>query len=66
MENTKGNLKLRVKVGDSVFIGDVEVIVSEVSGNSVKLHIRADRSTKILRSNLIDKTANDYDSGDTH
>lgn len=64
MDNSKGNLKLRVKVGDSVFIGDVEVIVSEVFGNSAKLHIRADRSTKILRGALLDDKSKD--SEDMH
>lgn len=61
MDN-KGALKLRVKVGESIFIGDTEVVVSEVFGNSTKLCVKADRSVKILRGKLVNENYYKYDS----
>lgn len=53
----KGTLKLRVKEGESIWVGDVEIILDEISysGWSVSLVFKADRSIKILRGNAREK-----------
>lgn len=48
---TKGTLKLRIKTGESIYLGDSEVKVESVSesGWSVNLVVIADKSVKITR-----------------
>ena len=51
MSDTKGNLKLRIKVGESITIGDSEIKFEGVSdsGWSVHVCVIADRTIKIGR-----------------
>lgn len=53
-ESNKGVLKLRIKEGESIFVGDSEVIVDYISdsGRSVSLVVIADKSIRIDRSKL--------------
>lgn len=48
-------LTLRVKVGESVWIGDAEVRVAVVETGAVSLTIEADRTIKILRGKLYER-----------
>lgn len=46
-------LVLSRKVGETIFIGeDIEVIISEVKGDQVKIAIRAPRHVDIIRGEL--------------
>ena len=56
---SKGVLKLRVKEGEKVYIGDIEVVLEEISacGYSASLVIIADKSIKILRGAVLEKDA---------
>ncbi len=45
-------LVLSRKAGESVMIGDIEVKITEVSGDRVKIGIQAPREYKIMRKEL--------------
>ncbi len=46
-------LVLSRKVGETIWIGeDVEIIISEVKGEQVKIGIRAPRSVEVIRGEL--------------
>ena len=44
-------------VGQSVFIGEVEVVVLKHNGKKMRLGIRAPQDVKILRAELVGKPA---------
>lgn len=48
-------LTLRVKTGESVWIGDAEVRVATIAAGYVLLTIEADRAIKILRGKLYER-----------
>lgn len=51
-----GTLVLSRKVGQSILIGDdIEIVVTEISSNRVKLAIRSPRSIPIYRQELYEK-----------
>lgn len=54
---SKGVLKLRVKEGEKIYIGDIEVVLEEISasGYSASVVIIADKSIKILRGAVLEK-----------
>ncbi|HWL22212.1 MAG TPA: carbon storage regulator CsrA [Ureibacillus sp.] len=46
-------LVLSRKVGETIWIGeDVEIVISEVKGEQVKIGIRAPRSVEVIRGEL--------------
>lgn len=48
-------LILQRKVGESILIGeDIEIIVSDISNNRVKIAIKAPKEYSILRSELLE------------
>lgn len=56
--SNKGTLKLRIKVGESILIGDSEVKIENVSesGWSVNVCIIADRSIRVGRKKTAPQT----------
>jgi sRNA-binding carbon storage regulator CsrA len=56
----KGNLVIGRKAGQSVEIGDGEIVVfvEKVVGSRVQLAIRADRKIKIMRSEALKRDGN--------
>lgn len=58
MSNNKGTLKLRVKVGESILIGDSEVKIESTSdtGWSVNVCVIADRAIRVGRKKTPAKT----------
>lgn len=52
-------LVLSRKVGETIWIGeDVEIVISEVKGEQVKIGIRAPRSIDIVRGELRQEISN--------
>lgn len=46
-------LVLSRKVGETIWVGeDVEIVISEVKGEQVKIGIRAPRSVEVIRGEL--------------
>lgn len=48
-------LVLTRKLGESLLIGDAEIMIVKIKGNQVRVGVKADRSTKITRKELLDK-----------
>jgi sRNA-binding carbon storage regulator CsrA len=48
-----GSLTLTREIGQTFFIGDTQITVGEVRSKKVRLNIKADKSTKILRGELL-------------
>jgi len=55
-KSNKGILKIRVKEGESIFLGDSEIVIDQISGYCVHVVMIADKSIKITRSGA--KTGN--------
>jgi carbon storage regulator len=52
-------LVLTRKKDQSIVIGDgIEVVVTQIDGNTVKLGIKADRSVKIFRKEVLEEIEN--------
>jgi carbon storage regulator CsrA len=56
-ETMRGSLELSRKAGQSIEIGDGDVVVfvKKVTGNRVQLIIRADRNVKIMRTEKVER-----------
>jgi carbon storage regulator len=52
-------------VGESVFIGDVEVVVLKHNGKKMRLGIRAPKDVKILRAELVANPASTEKADDS-
>jgi carbon storage regulator len=49
-------LVLTRKIDQSIVIGDgIEVVVTQIDGNTVKLGIKADKNIRILRSEVLEE-----------
>lgn len=53
----RGNLCLSRRPGQSVEIGDVTVTVLQSTGGRVRLSIKADEGTRIVRSELVESNS---------
>ena len=62
MEKDVTHLVLSRKVEESFWIGDSEVTVIRIGPNSVRISIKAPRSTHIVRSELLLKVAGSAES----
>lgn len=55
--SNNGVLKLRVKEGESIYIGKIEVVLEDISvtGMSASLVVLADKSIPIIRGSALNK-----------
>jgi hypothetical protein len=59
--SAKGVLKLRINEGESIYVGDTEIKLEEISasGYSASLIVFADKSIPVYRSKALEKKRED-------